>query len=132
MENKVYYGEYSLDYWIELILSKNIILPDYQRNFSWDETKREKLITSLKNKEFVPPVIIGSFTKNGLKENLLIDGQQRLTSILLSVLVFFQTVKPIKSIQKIKSENILMKMTILQVKQIPPLMSLIGHLMIYS
>ena len=89
MENKVYYGEYSLDYWIELILSKNIILPDYQRNFSWDETKREKLITSLKNKEFVPPVIIGSFTKNGLKENLLIDGQQRLTSILLSVLVFF-------------------------------------------
>ena len=89
MENKVYYGEYSLDYWIELILSKNIILPDYQRNFSWDESKREKLITSLKNKEFVPPVIIGSFTKNGLKENLLIDGQQRLTSILLSVLGFF-------------------------------------------
>ena len=89
MENKVYYGEYSLDYWIELILSKNIILPDYQRNFSWDETKREKLITSLKNKEFVPPVIIGSFTKNGLKENILIDGQQRLTSILLSVLGFF-------------------------------------------
>lgn len=89
MENKVYYGEYSLDYWIELILSKNIILPDYQRNFSWDETKREKLIASLKNKEFVPPVIIGSFTKNGLKENLLIDGQQRLTSILLSVLGFF-------------------------------------------
>lgn len=89
MENKVYYGEYSLDYWIELILSKNIILPDYQRNFSWDESKREKLITSLKNKEFVPPVIIGSFTKNGFKENLLIDGQQRLTSILLSVLGFF-------------------------------------------
>ena len=89
MENKVYYGEYSLDYWIELILSKNIILPDYQRNFSWDEAKREKLITSLKNKEFVPPVIIGSFTKDGLKENLLIDGQQRLTSILLSVLGFF-------------------------------------------
>ncbi|WP_230454490.1 GmrSD restriction endonuclease domain-containing protein [Streptococcus oralis] len=78
-----------MDYWIELILSKNIILPDYQRNFSWDETKREKLITSLKNKEFVPPVIIGSFTKNGLKENILIDGQQRLTSILLSVLGFF-------------------------------------------
>ena len=89
MENKVYYGEYSLDYWIELILSKNIILPDYQRNFSWDEAKREKLITSLKNKEFVPPVIIGSFTKDRLKENLLIDGQQRLTSILLSVLGFF-------------------------------------------
>ena len=102
MENKVYYGEYSLDYWIELILSKNIILPDYQRNFSWDETKREKLITSLKNKEFVPPVIIGSFTKNGLKENLLIDGQQRLTSILLSVLGFFPDRETYKKHSKVK------------------------------
>ena len=72
MENKVYYGEYSLDYWIELILSKNIILPEYQRNFSWDEAKRKKLIASLKNKEFVPPVTIGSFTKNGVKELSLI------------------------------------------------------------
>jgi hypothetical protein len=102
MENKVYYGEYSLDYWIELILSKNIILPDYQRNFSWDETKREKLITSLKNKEFVPPVIIGSFTKNGLKKNLLIDGQQRLTSILLSVLGFFPDRETYKKHSKVK------------------------------
>lgn len=101
MENKVYYGEYSLDYWIELILSKNIILPDYQRNFSWDESKRKKLIASLKNKEFVPPVTIGSFTKNGVKENLLIDGQQRLTSILLSVLGFF----PDREAYKMHSKN---------------------------
>ena len=105
MENKVYYGEYSLDYWIELILSKNIILPDYQRNFSWDETKREKLITSLKNKEFVPPVIIGSFTKNGSKENLLIDGQQRLTSILLSVLGFFPDRETYKKHSKYKARK---------------------------
>ncbi|WP_449461000.1 DUF262 domain-containing protein [Streptococcus suis] len=101
MENKVYYGEYSLDYWIELILSKNIILPEYQRNFSWDEAKRKKLIASLKNKEFVPPVTIGSFTKNGVKENLLIDGQQRLTSILLSVLGFF----PDRETYKMHSKN---------------------------
>ena len=105
MENKVDYGEYSLDYWIELILSKNIILPDYQRNFSWDETKREKLITSLKNKEFVPPVIIGSFTKNGLKKNLLIDGQQRLTSILLSVLGYFPDRETYKKHSKDKVRN---------------------------
>lgn len=65
MENKVYYGEYSLDYWIELILSKNIILPDYQKNFVWDEEKREKLIESLSEKKFVPPVIIGSFKQDG-------------------------------------------------------------------
>lgn len=105
MENKVYYGEYSLDYWIELILKKNIILPDYQRNFSWTEEKREKLITSLKNKEFVPPVIIGSFSKNKRKENLLIDGQQRLTSILLSVLGYF----PDREAYKKFSKNIIKK-----------------------
>lgn len=87
--NKVYYGEYSLDYWIKLILSKNIVIPKYQRNFSWNEERREKLISSLKNGEFVPPVVIGSFSKGGIKENLLIDGQQRLTSILLSVLGYF-------------------------------------------
>lgn len=33
MKNKVYYGEYSLKYWIELILKQNIILPEYQRTF---------------------------------------------------------------------------------------------------
>lgn len=105
MENKVYYGEYSLDYWIELILKKNIILPDYQRYFSWTEEKREKLITSLKNKEFVPPVIIGSFSKNERKENLLIDGQQRLTSILLSVLGYFPDREAYKKIKKFIDEK---------------------------
>lgn len=35
MDNKVYYGEYSLDHWIKLILKKDIVLPDYQRNFTW-------------------------------------------------------------------------------------------------
>lgn len=89
MENKVYYGEYSLDYWIQLILKKNIILPEYQRNFTWTLQKREKLIKSLKNKEFIPPVTIGFFCEEGKKENLIIDGQQRLTSILLSVLGYF-------------------------------------------
>ena len=89
MENKVYYGEYSLDYWIRLILSKNIILPEYQRNFSWTDEKRKKLILSLQNKEFIPPVIIGSFSKDEENKNLLIDGQQRLTSILLTFLGYF-------------------------------------------
>ena len=31
MDNKVYYGEYSLKHWINLILKGNVILPDYQR-----------------------------------------------------------------------------------------------------
>lgn len=89
MSNKVYYGEYSLDYWIKLILKGNIILPEYQRSFTWDNDKRRKLIQTLKNKEFVPPVIIGAFSKDNQTQNLIIDGQQRLTSILLSCLGYF-------------------------------------------
>ena len=89
MDNKVYYGEYSLDHWIKLILKKDIVLPDYQRNFTWSLKTRKNLIKSLKEKEFVPPVIIGFFSENGKNENLIIDGQQRLTSILLSVLGYF-------------------------------------------
>ena len=89
MGNKVYYGEYSLEHWIKLILKKNIVLPDYQRNFTWTLKTRENLIKSLKAKEFIPPVTIGFFSENGKNENLIIDGQQRLTSILLSVLGYF-------------------------------------------
>lgn len=63
MGNKVYYGEYSLDHWIKLILKKNIVLPDYQRNFTWTLKTRKNLIKSLKEKEFVPPVTIGFFLR---------------------------------------------------------------------
>jgi hypothetical protein BACCOPRO_01637 len=89
-ENKVYYGEYSLKHWIEMLLKQEIILPPYQRNFVWTESQRAELIKSLKKQQFVPPVIIGSFIKKeNNKQNLIIDGQQRLTSILLSVLGYF-------------------------------------------
>lgn len=37
MENKVYYGEYTLKHWIKLMLSGNIVLPEYQRHFVWCE-----------------------------------------------------------------------------------------------
>ena len=51
MENRVYYGEYSLRHWIDLVLKKNIVLPDYQRYFVWDEKKVETLIETFKNKQ---------------------------------------------------------------------------------
>ena len=37
MDKKVYYGEYSLKHWIELLLKKDLELPPYQRNFVWSE-----------------------------------------------------------------------------------------------
>ena len=89
MNNKVYYGEYTLRHWINLILKKNIILPDYQRYFVWDQNKAKELIKAFKEKQFIPPVTIGSFKNEKESINLILDGQQRLTSILLAYIGYF-------------------------------------------
>ena len=89
MDNKVYYGEYSLKHWINLILKGNVILPDYQRYFVWDQVKTKELVKAFREKQFVPPVIISSFNDNGQNVNLILDGQQRLTSILLAYIERF-------------------------------------------
>ena len=89
MENRVYYGEYSLSHWIKLILKENISLPIYQRAFVWNENKVKTLIKTLENKLFIPPVTIGAFNLEGDRSNLILDGQQRLTSLLLSYLDVF-------------------------------------------
>jgi uncharacterized protein with ParB-like and HNH nuclease domain len=86
MNNKVYYGEYSLKHWINLVLKKNIVLPDYQRFFVWNENKVETLIETIKKKQFVPPVTIGAFKLDESNKNLILDGQQRITSIVLAYL----------------------------------------------
>jgi len=91
MANRVYFGEYTLYHWVELILKRDIVLPPYQRVFVWDEEKVKKLMLSFKNDEFVPPVAIGAsnIKGDGNIKNIIIDGQQRLTSILLAFLKVF-------------------------------------------
>ncbi|AZA50684.1 DUF262 domain-containing protein [Chryseobacterium carnipullorum] len=85
MENQVYYGQYSLQHWIDLILKENIMLPVYQRLFVWDEEKVKTLIETFKNKQFVPPITIGAYKNaSSVNQNLILDGQQRLTSVLLA------------------------------------------------
>ena len=83
-ENRVYYGEYSLKHWINLMLTRNIDLPEYQRHFVWQVRDIKRLIKSLKDKQFVQPVTIALYNVDGQKRNLILDGQQRLTSILLA------------------------------------------------
>lgn len=69
---------------------KNIVLPSYQRVFVWKEKDITDLINAFKNNQFVPPIIIGAFkNKDNFNENLIIDGQQRLTSIFLAYLEIF-------------------------------------------
>lgn len=101
METKVYYGEYTLEYWISLILKKDIILPSYQRHFVWEKNDVETFIKSLKHHTYAPPVTIGSFWLDGKPVNYIIDGQQRLTSILLAALGYF----PVKS--KFRQEEVI-------------------------
>ncbi len=106
MENRIYYGEYSLKHWIELILKKNIVLPEYQRYFVWEEDDVKKLITALKDKLFVPPVTIGAFKIDDVNQNLILDGQQRLTSILLAYLGLYpDKLEYKKTIKQFANEN---------------------------
>lgn len=87
--NKVYYGEFSLKHWAELMITQDIVLPDYQRDFKWDEKSANEFLESLNDGIFVPPVTIGSFKKNDKVVNYILDGQQRLSSILLAQLGYF-------------------------------------------
>lgn len=85
MKNRVYYGEYSLKHWIDLMLSGNIVLPEYQREFVWETRDIKRLIKSLKAGQFIMPITIAQYAPNGEEpKNLLLDGQQRLSSILLA------------------------------------------------
>lgn len=100
MKNRAYYGEYTLQHWVQMILKGDIQLPPYQRSFVWGPEKTFKLIETIKSNSFIPPVTIGNFSSpkssTGKKSkevfeenNYIIDGQQRLTSIFLAYIGIF-------------------------------------------
>lgn len=97
MKNKVYYGEYTLKHWIRLMLTSNIVLPAYQRHFVWQESDVKRLIQSLKDGQFVQPVTIALYNDGVIKQNIILDGQQRLTSLLLAYLGYFPDKKKFES-----------------------------------
>lgn len=89
-QHRTYYGEYTLRRWIELLVKKDIILPEYQRHFVWDKRDLKRLVKSLQEGQFIQPITIGLYPQsNGANLNLLLDGQQRLTSILLAYIGYF-------------------------------------------
>ena len=77
MRNRVYFGSYSLEYWMKLLRNGDIILPKYQRHFVWEKERVDKLVASIKEDLFIPPVTIGAFKENDKLQNFIIDGQQR-------------------------------------------------------
>lgn len=88
MGNRIYYGEYSLKHWINLLLKEKITLPEYQRSFVWEDKDIKRFIDSLKEKQYVPPVTIAHYKieNDDNDKNLILDGQQRLTSLLLAAI----------------------------------------------
>lgn len=89
MEKKVYYGEYTLRHWIGMLLTKNIVLPPYQRSFVWEEKGVKALLKTFEEDGFVPPISIGVCNIDGNNVNLILDGQQRLSSLLLAYFKVF-------------------------------------------
>lgn len=89
------------------MLKGNIKLPKYQRYFVWSKERVQKLVDSIKENLFVPPVTIGLFKENGNTVNYILDGQQRLTSILLAYLGLFpKSEKDVKdAMQQFADEN---------------------------
>lgn len=87
MKSNTYYGEYTLKHWIKLLITRNITLPDYQRSFVWETKDIRQLIKSISEGQFIQPVTIARYS-DGINPptNLILDGQQRLTSILISYL----------------------------------------------
>ena len=90
IESDTYYGTYSLEKWIKLMLSKRITLPEYQRYFVWSEEQARAFIKSIAEDMYIPLVTIARYNNaRGEIKNLIIDGQQRLTSLLLAYLGLF-------------------------------------------
>jgi outer membrane protein OmpA-like peptidoglycan-associated protein len=105
MESRVYYGEYSLKHWVNLLLKRNIVLPDYQRSFVWDEKDIKRLIKSLAEGQFVQPITIANYNCEEREQNLLLDGQQRLTSILLSYIGYIPDKDKFSSVDELASSD---------------------------
>lgn len=105
MNTKTYHGEYTLRHWINLMLKRNIVLPDYQRSFVWSNQDVERLIHSFMTGQFIQPVTIARMNVSGNGTNLILDGQQRLTSILLFVLGIYPIKDKFTSTQTVASED---------------------------
>ncbi len=83
------------------------MLPPYQRFFVWKEEQAVKLLKSIKDYSYLPAVTIGigKNPETGKKANMILDGQQRLTSILLAYLGKFPKRKNPISRKKYADEN---------------------------
>jgi Protein of unknown function DUF262 len=81
-----YPSDYTLSGIAQMWKDKDILIPDYQREFVWSISQSSLLIDSFLCGLPVPPVFFYIDEKN---ENLVIDGQQRILSIVFFMEGFF-------------------------------------------
>ncbi len=101
------YGEYSLESWVKMILNGSLTLPEFQRGLAWGVEKGAQLVLILLGHRFVPPIVIGASTdKAGHQVNYVLDGQQRLTTLLLFYLGYWpQGCRKGSSLEELAVEN---------------------------
>ena len=78
-----YPSDYTLMGLVEMFKNEDIMIPDYQRGYVWNITQASLLIESFLIGLPVPPIFLYIDDEN---KNLVIDGQQRL----LSIVYFFE------------------------------------------
>lgn len=89
-----------LDFEESTNLEKSLIfIPDYQREFVWDETKQSKFIESLFLGVPIPPVFVAQTNEEGRLE--VIDGSQRIRTVVR----FLKNEFKLKGLEKLKSLN---------------------------
>ena len=93
--------------------SKNrFVIPVYQRNYNWNETHCKRLFDDLlkviksKFRQHFLGSIVSVFNKNGGEyEFLVIDGQQRITTVSLILLAIYNLLR--ENIIKTRDENLI-------------------------
>jgi uncharacterized protein with ParB-like and HNH nuclease domain len=99
---------------IEVIFQKHYIIPDYQRPYSWEEGECEQLWSDIydayqeyKNNKnnssyyFLGNIVIYPDEKLGDQHLNVVDGQQRLTSLLLLIRALFEKNRSFKKLQNL-------------------------------
>lgn len=75
-----------------------LIIPVYQRNYNWKKSNCEKLFTDVENivktgnPHFLGTIVCQSIDNGYYSDNIIIDGQQRITSVILLAKALYETI----------------------------------------
>ncbi len=86
---------------------KELIIPFFQRNYVWEEENWNELLNSLENKDVVPYLgtVILKTDNDGRK--MIIDGQQRLTTIFILVKALYDSFDESQKARRTKIQDFL-------------------------